>query len=222
MNVISIAVAVGMILLFAAPSFPADQKPDFRQVSWGMSKDEVKKKENAEMVKESEGILVYLIKGGTKHEVIHTHPDLDGKSMELGIDINVPDYNLVYLFPEGKLGMAILHMDKPDAKTWEYKEEFERQTEIIYQETGKEPDGEAKYGENESEDDVFAHPEEICTGRYGLRYVWPVINDRTKIMIELDSRKDAQDKSECTLSIFYDSVKFPVDPASSAKMHEVL
>lgn len=222
MNVISIAVAAGMILLFPAPSFPAGEKPDVRNVSWGMSKDEVKKHENAEKVKETDSILVYLIKGGPKREVFHTQPDLDGKSMELSMDIDIPDYNLVYLFPDGKLGMAILHMDKPDAKPWEYKEEFERQTDVIFEDTGKEPDGQAKYGENETEDTVFEHPEGICTGRYGLRYIWPAINNRTSIMIELDSRKSAEDKPECTLSIFYESLKFPVDPASSAKMHEVL
>ena len=75
------------------------------------------------------------------------------------------------------------------------------------------PKGDAKYGENETEDTVYEHPEGICSGRYGLRYIWPTVNDRTSIMIELDSRKAAQDKSECTLSIFYESLKFPVDPA---------
>jgi hypothetical protein len=222
MRSIASAVIFALLIPLAAPSFSAEQKPDFRQVTWGMTKDEVKKNEKAEKVKETDSILVYLIKGGPKHEIIHTHPDLDGKSMELSIDIDVPDYNLVYLFPDGKLGMAIMHMDKPGAKPWEYKEEFERQTDMIDEETGKEPYGQAKYGENESEDTVFEHPEGICTGRYGIRYLWPAINDRTNIMIELDDRKSAEDKSECTLAIFYESVKFPVEPADSAKMHEAL
>ena len=79
-----------------------------------------------------------------------------------------------------------------------------------------------KYVENETEDAIYAHPERICSGIYAIKLTWPDVNDKTNIMMELDSRKDAQDKSECTLSIFYDSVKFPIDPASSAKMHEVL
>ncbi len=41
-------------------------------------------------------------------------------------------------------------------------------------------------------------------------------------MMELDNRKTDLDKYECTMSIFYESVEFPVDPADSAKMHEVL
>jgi hypothetical protein len=221
-NIRSSAVIVTLILSFAAPSFSADQKPDFRQVSWGMSKDEVKKKENAEMVKETDSILVYLIKGGPKHKIIHTQPDLDGKSMELGIDVDIPDYNLVYLFPDGKLGMAILHMDNPKADPDDYLDEFDIKADEITEETGKEPRGMAKYGENETEDAIYAHPERICSGIYAVKLMWPEVNDKTNIMMELDSRKDAQDKSECTLSIFYDSVKFPVDPASSAKMHEVL
>ncbi len=180
------------------------------------------KHEKAEKIKETDSILVYFVKGGPTREIIHTHPDLDGKSMELSMDIDVPDYNLVYLFPDGKLGMAILHMDNPKADAKGYIDEFDRRTDKITEETGKEPDGQAKYAENESEDTVYEHPAEICTGRYGLRYIWPTINDRTKIMIELDDRKSADDKSECTLAIFYESVKFPVDPASSAKMHEAL
>jgi hypothetical protein len=41
-------------------------------------------------------------------------------------------------------------------------------------------------------------------------------------MMELDNRKTDLDKYECTLAIFYESVKFPIDPADSAKMHEAL
>ena len=222
MNIISSAVIVTLILFFAAPSYSADQKPDFRQVSWGMTKDEVKKHENAEKVQESDSILVYFIKGGPKHHVFHTHPDLDGKSMEMSIDIDVPDYNLVYLFPDGKLGMAIMHMDNPKAKPGDYLDELDFKDDEITEATGKEPKGMAKYGENETEDAIYDHPERICSGIYAVKLIWPDVNGRTNITMELDSRKDAQDKSECTLSIFYESVKHPLDPASADKMHEVL
>ena len=210
------------MISLAAPSFSAGEKPDFRQVNWGMSKDEVKKNEKAEKIKETDSILVYLIKGGPKREVIHTQPDLDGKSMELSIDIDVPDYNLVYLFPDGKLGMAILHMDNPKAQADDYLDEFDRKADEIIEETGKEPKGMAKYGENETEDAIYAHPERICSGIYAIKLIWPVINDKTSIMMELDNRKTDLDKYECTMSVFYESVKFPIDPASSAKMHESL
>ena len=210
------------MISLAAPSFSAGEKPDFRQVNWGMSKDEVKKNEKAEKIKETDSILVYLIKGGPKREVIHTQPDLDGKSMELSIDIDVPDHNLVYLFPDGKLGMAILHMDNPKAQADDYLDEFDRKADEIIEETGKEPKGMAKYGENETEDAIYAHPERICSGIYAIKLIWPVINDKTSIMMELDNRKTDLDKYECTMSVFYESVKFPVDPADSAKMHEVL
>jgi len=221
-NIKSITIIITIILFHAAQSFAADEKPDLRNVRWGMTKDEVKKKENAEMVKETEGILVYLIKGGPKKQIIHTHPDLDGKSMELSIDIVVPAYNLVYLFPNGKLGMAILHMDNPEAKADDYLDEFDRKEDELIEETGKEPKGMAKFGENGTEDDFYAHPERICSGIYAVKLIWADVNDKTNITMELDNRQTEQDKFECTLSIFYESVKFPVDPADSAKLHESL
>ncbi len=222
MNIKSLAVIALLSLSTAAQSFAAGEKPDLRDVRWGMSKEEVMKHEKAEKIKETDSILVYLIKGGPKRQIIHTHPDLDGKSMELSIDIDVPDYNLVYLFPNGKLGMAILHMDNPEAKADDYLDELDRKADEIIEETGKEPKGMAKYGENDTQDDVYAHPERICSGIYAIKFIWPTINNRTNIMMELDNRKTDLDKYECTMSIFYESVEFPVDPADSAKMHEVL
>ena len=127
MTVKSSAVILALLISLAAPSFSAEVKPDFRQVNWGMSKDEVKKHENAEVIKDGETILIYRIKGGTSHEVIHTQPAPGVKSQELEIDLDVPDYDLVYLFPDGKLGMAVLHMDNPRAKADDYIDEFDRQ-----------------------------------------------------------------------------------------------
>jgi len=223
MRSITSAVLLALLISIATPSFSTENnKPDFRQVNWGMSRDEVMKHENAEKVKETDSILVYFIKGGPKHHVFHTHPDFDGKSMEMSIDIDVPDYNLVYLFQDGKLGMAIMHMDNPKAKPGDYLDELDFKDDEITEATGKEPKGMAKYGKNKTEDAIYDHPERICSGIYAVKLIWPDVNDRTNIPMELDDRKSAEDKSECTLSIFYESVKHPLDPASSAKMHEVL
>ena len=67
----------------------------------------------------------------------------------------------------------------------------------------------AKYGENETVDTLYEHPERICSGIYAIKLTWPTIGDKTNIMMELDNRKTEMDKYECTLSIFYESVKFP-------------
>ena len=225
MTVKPAAVIFTLLISLAAPSFSADEKPDLRDVRWGMTKDEVKKHENAEIIKDGEGILIYKIKGGTRHETIQTQPGLQVEGQRpavIQMDIDVPDYDLVYLFPDGKLGMAVLHMNNPKADADDYIDELDRRADEIIEETGKEPGGQAKYGENETEDAPFEHPEGICTGRYGIRYIWPSIGDRTNIMVELDDKKPAPDKPECNLSIFYESVKYPIDPASSAKLHEAL
>jgi hypothetical protein len=113
-------------------------------------------------------------------------------------------------------------MDNPKAQADDYIDEFDRQVDEIIEATGKEPSGMAKYRENETVDDLYKHPERICSGIYAIKQTWPTINDRTSIMMELDNRKTDLDKYECTLAIFYESVKFPIDPADSAKMHEAL
>ncbi len=100
MNIKSLAVIALLSLFPAAQSFAADEKPDLRDVRWGMSKEEVKKHEKAEIVKETEGILVYLIKAVLRTKLSSPNPTLKGRhAMRQSIDIEVPDYDLVYLFP---------------------------------------------------------------------------------------------------------------------------
>src|SRR3990167_8557401 len=182
MNIKSLAVIVVLLLSPAAPSFPADEKPDLRDVRWGMTKDEVKKHENAEIIKYGEAILIYKIKGGTSHEVVHTQPAPgSGESYTFEIDLDVPAYDLVYLFPDGKLGMAVLHMNNPQAQADDYIDEFDRQSDEIIEATGKEPSGMAKYRENETADALYSHPERICNGIYAIKNIWPTIDGRTNI-----------------------------------------
>lgn len=218
-------VILALLTYFAAGFSHAGEKPDFRDVTWGMSKEEVKKRENTEMVKEGEFLLIYKIKGETVHEVIEQPSALQvegQKPVIIEYDIELPDYDLVYLFPDNKLGMAILHMNNPQADADDYLDEFDRKADELVEKTGKEPKGMAKYGENETEDVIYKHPERICSGIYAIKLSWPTVDDKTNIMMELDDRKTAPDKSECTLSIFYESVKYPLDPASSDKMHREL
>ena len=222
MNIKSLAVIVVLLLFPAAPSFPADEKPDLRDVRWGMSKDEVKKHEKAELVQDGDGILIYKIESGTSHEFIQGPQVGDQKPPVIEIDLDVPAYDLVYLFPDGKLGMAVLHMNNLQAQADDYIDEFDRQSDEIIEATGKEPSGMAKYRENETVDALYSHPERICNGIYAIKNIWPTIDGRTNIMMELDDRKTELDKYECTLAIFYESVKFPIDPAASAKLHESL
>jgi hypothetical protein len=81
--------------------------------------------------------------------------------------------------------------------------------------------GVAEYGDNPRKEDPYSAPAEICEGKYMLKHMWPTVRDRTDISIELDSKVNA-DPPGCNLSVFYESVKYPVDPALSQDLHELL
>ncbi len=119
--------------------------------------------------------------------------------------------------------MAVLHMNDPLAQPGDYIDEFDRKADKIIR--GDREGAERRWrntARTRPRTTIYEHPERICSGIYAIKHIWPTINDRTNIMMELDNRKTDLDKYECTLAIFYESVKFPVDPADSAKMHEVL
>ena len=127
MNIKSLAVIALLSLSPAVQSFAADEKPDLRDVRWGMSKDEVKKHESAQLVKDGEQILIYKIEGGTSNEVIKSQSGVKVEGQRdavIEFNLEMPDYDLVYVFPDGKLGMAVLHMNDPLAQPGDYIDEF--------------------------------------------------------------------------------------------------
>lgn len=219
------AALLALLLYTAAPSNSADEKPDFRQVNWGMTKDEVKKREKAEFVKDTGDMLIYKIEGGKWNEVFESDSPVKTENMRpavVEIDIDLPDYSLFYIFSRGKLGMAVLSMNDPHATSGDYVDEFEARTDELIKEIGSNPESVVKLSQGETTESLLENPEGICEGKYAIQNVWPTINDKTDVMIELDQFRALPVGPKCNLSIFYESVKYPVDPARKEELHETL
>lgn len=210
-----------------------DRKPDFRDVRWGMSRDEVKKHETGELMKEGNEVLVYRIGGGSitfetqgTVEVEVNGKDDGGPALSrprVTIEVEKPDpeYDVVYAFKDGKLGMAVLHLRDTESDPAEYIAILKEKTAEISKETGVPASGVAEYGESAPKDDPYSSPGEICEGKYALTHAWPTVNKRTDISIELDEKKFAS-APDCNLSVFYESVKYPIDTVLSDELHEML
>lgn len=200
---------------------------------WGMSKEEVKKRETAELMKEGKDVLIYRIGGelstveseGTV-EVEVSGPDEESAAISrprvtIEFEKTEPEYDLVYAFKDGKLGMAVLHLRDTAQDPAEYIKLLREKSAEISNETGVPASGVAEYGESEPKDDPYSAPAEICEGKYALRHAWPTYNKRTDIAIELDEKKYSP-SPDCNLAVFYESVEYPVDPALSDELHETL
>ena len=213
-------------------------KPDFRQVKWGMSKKEVKKNETAELVKEGEDILTYRLKGAM--------PDLGGQADEksggtpgnitakenAGEDdesISEPvvtpihyEYDLLYVFGEGKLGMAVIHLRETLGEPEDYIMLFKEKSASVSKKTGTHAKGIAAYPAGGTpRANPYDSPEDICGGEYVLKHVWPTDRNKTDVSLELDKKKFSPEP-DCNLSIFYESVDVEIDPVLRDQLHEVL
>ncbi len=222
-----------LICLAAGCTCSHDRKPDFRDIRWGMSRDEVKKHETGQLMKEGNDVLVYRIGGGSR--TIESEGtvklELNGKgdggaalsSPEVTIEVEKaePEYDVVYAFKDGRLGMAVLHLRDTGRDPSEYIAILRDKTSEISKSTGAKATGVAEYGESAPKADPYSEPEQICEGKYALRHAWPTLNNRTDISIELD-RKKFSPEPDCNLSVFYESVKYPIDSALSDELHETL
>lgn len=220
------AIAI-LTLLLLAPSCSRDKTPDVRDVRWGMSKSEVKKAETAELMKEGANILTYRI-GGEPDKTEGTFTvtvDENGETRDALVTIetirNEPSWDLVYVFEGGKLAMASIHLRDTFDDPSDYIALMREKSLAISKELDTPAAGIAEYGDNPRKDDPYSAPGEICEGKYSLRHVWPTVRDRTDISIELDAKKNVT-TPDCNLSVFYESVKHPVDPALSQDLHDLL
>ena len=198
-----------------------------------MSRDDVKKHESGELMKEGDDVLVYRIGGGTTTfesqgtvEVEVNGNDKGGPSLSkprvtIEVEKTEPEYDVVYAFKDGKLGMAVLHLRDNYSDPAEYITVLKEKTSEISEETGVQATGVAEYGESAPREDPYSSPGEICEGKYSLRHVWPTLNDRTEVSIELDKKKFSSEPG-CNLSVFYESVKYPIDPVLSDELHDTL
>ena len=215
-----------ILLSLAAVSCSRDKKPDFRDVKWGMTKDEVKKHESAELVKEGNEILTYRLGGDSAPVLVEgdVQVDVEGKPdarVTVEVEKEEPAYDLVYVFGNGKLSMAIVHLRDTLADPAEYLEAFKQKSREISKETGETASGVAEYGESEPKDDPYSDPGEICEGKYVLKHVWPTVRERTDVTLELDRRKFSPEP-DCNLAVFYESADHPVDAGLFDELHDLL
>jgi hypothetical protein len=213
------------LLIFSACS--KGDKPDVRKAKWGMTKEQVKKIEKADLVKEGEDILTYRI-GGTAIPVKVESTETVEVEIDEGEEITPPEvesigheYDLLYVFGENGLGLVVIHLRESFDNPSDYLELFKQRTNIMTKEIGEPAKGVASYKDHQVKTNPYEDPAAICKGEHGLQHIWPTKDKRTKVSLELDQKGFAPEP-DCSLSIFYESVEIPVDQKLSDQLHEVL
>lgn len=208
-------------------------KPDFREVKWGMSKREVKQKETAELVKEGDDVLTYRITGDMLQlsgsaQVPGAEASADGENKEAaenGEPVVSPihyEYDLLYVFGKGKLGMAVIHLRESLPEPEDYIEIFREKSRKVSETIGAPARGVAEYPTGETpRPNPYETPEDICGGEYVLKHIWPTDRKKTNVSLELDKKKFSSEL-DCNLSIFYESTDVEIDPVLRDQLHEVL
>jgi hypothetical protein len=222
-----IALSIAILICLAGASCSRNRKPDFREVRWGMTKSEVKKVEKAELMKEGNDVLTYRLGGNTRPLLVEggVHVKVEGAPDArdtVNVEKEEPAYDLVYVFTRGKLSMAVVHLRGSLDTPKDYMDAFKEKSKEISKEIGEHPAGVAEYpGNTEPKEDPYSSPEDICEGKYVLKHVWPPVNERTEVSLELDHKKPSA-VSDCNLAVFYESVKYKVDPKLEQQLHDVL
>jgi len=213
------------LLIFSACS--KGDKPDVRKAKWGMTKEQVKKVEKADLVKEGDDILTYRISGVAIPVKVES-VEIEEGEIDEEEEITPPEvesigyeYDLLYVFGDNGLGMVVIHLRDPLDEPDHYLELFKQRTNVVTKQVGEPAKGVASYKDHQVKTNPYEDPAAICKGEHGLQHIWPTKDKRTNISLELDQKKFAPEP-ECTLSIFYESVEIPVDQELSDQLHEVL
>jgi hypothetical protein len=213
------------LLIFSACS--KEDKTDFRKTKWGMTKEQVKEVEQAELVKEGEDILTYRI-GGTATpievesiEIVEDEADGEEKTTPPQVESISNEYDLLYVFGENGLGMVVIHLRESFDEPGQYLEFFKERTNVLTKQIGEPAKGVASYSDHQVKANPYEDPAAICRGEHGLQHIWPTKDKRTNVSLELDHNKFAPEP-DCSISIFYESVDIPVDQKLSDQLHEVL
>jgi len=213
------------LLIFSGCS--KEDKNDVRKSKWGMTKEQVKKVENAELVKEGDEILTYRTGGKASpmkvelDDVVEVEIDEEEEVTPPEIESIGYDYDLLYVFGERGLGMIIIHLREPLDDPDHYLELFKQRTNLLTKQVGKPAKGVASYKDHQVKTNPYEDPGAICKGEHGLQHIWATEDKRASVTLELDQNKFAPEP-DCTLSIFYESVEIPVDQNLSEQLHEVL
>lgn len=198
-----------------------DDKPDYRQARWGMSKNEVKKAETAELVKEGNDILTYRFGGVEVVEEEVSQKDDKHKDAPQVAKIDF-DYDLLYVFGEGKLAMIVVHLRDSFSDQNEYVFLMDNKRKDLNKSLGSPPEqGLAKADKEAIISGKGPDGKSICEGEMDIKYIWPTKDKRTNASLELGPKKFSK-TPDCSMSIFYESVEFPLDPELSAQLHDLL
>jgi len=214
-----------ILLIFSACS--KEDKNDVRKAKWGMTKEQVRKVENAELVKEGDEILTYRTGGKASPmkvesaDVVEVEIDEEEEVTPPEVESISYEYDLLYVFGERGLGMVIIHLREPLDDPDHYLELFKQRTNLLTKQVGEPAKGVASYKDHQVKTNPYEDPAAICKGEHGLQHIWLTENKRTNVILELDQNKFAPEPN-CTLSIFYESVEIPVDQKLSEQLHEVL
>lgn len=213
------------LLIFSACS--KEDKTDVRKAKWGMTKEQVKKIEQAELIKEGEDILTYRI-GGTATpmkaesvEIVEGEGEEEEEITPPQVESISNEYDLLYVFGENGLGMVVIHLRESFDEPSQYLEFFKERTNVLTKQIGEPAKGVASYTDHEVKTNPYEDPAAICRGEHRLQHIWPTKDKRTNVSLELDQRKFAPEP-DCNISIFYESVEIPVDQELSDQLHEVL
>lgn len=213
------------VLLFSGCS--KDDKKDVRNAKWGMTKEQVKEVENAELIKEGQEILTYRIGGNTVPIKVESAQTAESEAVEEDIIITPQveaignEYDLLYVFGKNGLGMAVIHLREKFDEPSQYLEFFKERTNVLTKKTGEPAKGVASYPDHQVKTNPYEDPGAICRGEHGLQHIWVTNDNKTRILLELDQKKFAPEP-ECTISVFYESVDIPVDQDLSDQLHDVL
>lgn len=216
-----------LLILIIFSGCSKEDKPDVRKTKWGMSKEQVKEVESAELIKEGDNIITYRIGGGSTPMKIEPN-DTNTTETDEEQEITPPEvesigyeYDLLYVFGENGLGMAVIHLRESLDEPGQYMDLFKQRTNMITKKIGEPAKGVASYKDSEVKANPYEDPAAICRGDHGLQHIWPTKDNRTKVFLELDQKKFVPEP-DCNISIFYESIDTPVDQGLSDELHELL
>ncbi len=189
-------IPIVLAALFLAGCTCFDQ-PDFRQTNWGMTKEQVKSKEPEELLKDGKDILTYRIKNEDN------------------------EYDLLYVFKDGRLGMAVLHLRDKLPEPNDYLNMYKMTVSNVSKDFGPPVKSLVDSGGDATVPPPIEDPSVVCEGKTTVKSLWPNKNESTNVSVELDQKPHVPEP-DCNLSIFFESVEFAVDPDLAKQLHELL
>ena len=129
------------LLIFTGCSRDSDN--DVRNVRWGMTQEQVKVLEAADLVKEGENILTYRLGGNSIPLNIEIDdPEVtEEESDPSEVEMIAREYDLLYVFVDEGLGMVVIHFRDTLDESDQYMELFKERTKAMTKKIGEHAKG---------------------------------------------------------------------------------